>query len=119
MKEATGALKSELEKQKRLMENRVDNYSQSAYNRTNNTATRIERTAENTPVPVTVYTSDGVKVGTVGDVSDDGIMVMASSDGSAETMTVTDGEAKFNAQANAIVLDKAHADLKATGSAGY
>ena len=112
-------LKNQLENDAKMLKAKSEAAAEATYDRGTTTATHIRNKAETTPMPVTVYTSDGFKVGTVDSMSGNAIMITTKTGASAETMTVSDGEAKFNADANAVVLDMAKADLSASASAGY
>ena len=76
-------------------------------------ATRISTRVEPVPTPVTVYTRDGVQVGTVDRISDGMIYVRGDGEADAETMQVSGDSAAFHADANAVVLDADEAELRA------
>lgn len=119
MERAGMKLKNQLENDARMLMAKAEKSAEMTYDRGTTTASRIRNNVENTPMPVTVYTSDGHRVGTVDSVSGNAIMITTKTGANAETMTISEGEASFSADANAVVLDLAKADLSASASAGY
>lgn len=112
-------LKNQLENDAKMLKAKAEKTAEMTYDRGTTTASRIRNNVESTLMPVTVYTSDGHRVGTVDSVSGNAIMITTKTGAAAETMTISDGEASFSADANAVVLDMAKADLSASASAGY